>query len=35
MKYLKKWRLFENHDDIHDICKEYGIKNYTINGDGF
>ncbi len=34
MKYLKKWRLFENHDDIHDICKEYGIKNYTINGDG-
>ena len=19
---------------IHKICKEYGIKNYTINGDG-
>ena len=31
MKYLK---LFENFDDIHTICEEYGIKNYTINGDG-
>jgi len=34
MKYLKKYRLFENHDEIHKICKEYGIENYTINGDG-
>jgi len=34
MKYLKKWRLFENHDDIHEVCKKYGIENYTINGDG-
>jgi len=34
MKYLKKWRLFENHDDINRICKEYGIENYTINRDG-
>jgi len=34
MKYLKKWRLFENHDDIHDTCKKYGIISYTINPDG-
>ena len=31
MKYLK---LFESFDDIHDICKKYGITNYTINEDG-
>ena len=31
MKYLK---LFENFEDIHKICKKYGIENYTINTDG-
>ena len=31
MKYLK---LFEGFKDIEFICKEYGIKNYTINSDG-
>jgi len=31
MKYIK---LFENFEDIHKICKEYDIKNYTINPDG-
>ena len=31
MKYIK---LFENFEDIHKICKKYGIKNYTINSDG-
>jgi hypothetical protein len=33
MKYIK---LFENFDssEIDDICKEYGIRNYTINSDG-
>jgi len=31
---LKKYRLFENHADIHRVCKEYGIENYTINSDG-
>ena len=31
MKHLK---LFENFQDIDSICKEYGIKNYTINPDG-
>jgi hypothetical protein len=44
MKYLKKYRLFESNSnatfliadesEIHSICKEYGIENYTINGDG-
>ena len=33
MKYIK---LFENfkEQDIHEICKEYSIENYTINDDG-
>jgi hypothetical protein len=31
MKYLK---LFESFQNIHEICKKYGIKNYTINDDG-
>ena len=26
--------LFENFNEIHKICKEYGIENYTINTDG-
>jgi len=36
MKYLKKYRLFEsvNEEEIHSICKKYGITNYTINTDG-
>jgi len=36
MKYLKDYKLFEsvNEKEIHDICKEYGIENYTINRDG-
>jgi len=36
MKYLKKYRLFEsvNEEEIHSICKKYGIENYTINPDG-
>ncbi len=32
MKYL---RLFESREDeIHRICREYDIENYTINPDG-
>jgi hypothetical protein len=31
MKYLKR---YENHEDIHAICRKYGIRNYTINKDG-
>ena len=31
MRYLRR---YENHEDIHSICREYNIKNYTINDDG-
>ena len=31
MKYL---RLFESFEDIKEICKNYNIRNYTINPDG-
>jgi hypothetical protein len=36
MKYLKDYKLFEsvNETEIHELCKEFGIKNYTINTDG-
>jgi hypothetical protein len=33
MKYLKLFENF-NEEDIHSICKRYGIRNYTINSDG-
>jgi len=33
MKYLKKYKLFENNTEIDEICREYEIKNYTINDD--
>jgi len=26
--------LFESFNEIHEICKKYNIKNYTINKDG-
>lgn len=31
MKYLK---VFENFNDIDDVCRKYNIENYTINEDG-
>jgi len=31
MKFIK---LFESFEDIHTICKEYDINDYTINSDG-
>ena len=36
MRYLKKYKLFEsvNEQEIHDLCRKYGIVNYTINEDG-
>ena len=36
MKYLKKYKIFESMDEqkIHDLCKKYGIENYTINNEG-
>jgi hypothetical protein len=33
MKHLKHYKLFESTSQIDQICKEYGIKNYTINPD--
>ena len=33
MKHLKLYESF-NKEFIHEICKKYGIKNYTINDDG-
>jgi hypothetical protein len=34
MKYLKGYKIFENHEDIHVICRKYRITNYIINDDG-
>ncbi len=31
---IKLFEQFNNEQEIHDICKEYNIKNYTINLDG-
>jgi hypothetical protein len=33
MKYLKLFENHKNEEDIHSICKDYGIKNYSINDD--
>ena len=34
MKYLKLFENF-NDEDIHSVCKRYGIRNYTINSEIF
>jgi hypothetical protein len=35
MKYLKLFESFDGQTkNIHEICKKYGIENYTINSDG-
>ena len=31
---IKLFEQFNNEQEIHDICKEYRIENYTINPDG-
>jgi len=28
---INNFKLFESHQDIHDLCKKYYIENYTIN----
>ena len=36
MKHLKSYKIFENiqtDEEIHELCKKYRIKNYTINED--
>jgi len=34
MKYVKLFENFISDNEIHEICKEYKITNYTINSDG-
>ena len=31
---IKLFEQFNNEQEIHEICKKYKIKNYTINPDG-
>ena len=31
---IKLFEQFNNEQEIHDLCKEYRIKDYTINSDG-
>ena len=31
MKYIKLFESFQSDEEIHLICKKYGIENYTIN----
>ncbi len=31
---IKSFKLFESHSDIHKICQQYDIKDYSINPDG-
>ena len=31
MKYIKLFESFQSDEEIHVICKKYGIENYTIN----
>ena len=36
MKHLKSYKIFENKqtdEEIHELCKKYKIRNYTINED--
>ena len=31
---VKLFEQFNNEQEIHNLCKEYRIKDYTINSDG-
>jgi hypothetical protein len=31
VKYIKLFENYKSDEEIHVICKEYGIENYTIN----
>ena len=36
MKHLKSYKIFENiqtDEEIHELCRKYRIRNYTINED--
>ena len=34
MRYLNRYKIFEDKQDIDSICSKYKIRNYTINSDG-
>ena len=34
MKLYKYQKFLESTEDIHSICKKYGIEDYTVNEDG-
>ena len=34
MKLYKYDKFLESNEDIHSICKKYGIEDYTVNEDG-
>jgi len=34
MKYLKTYNESTSNESLEDICRKYGIADYTINGDG-
>lgn len=34
MKYLRIYESFQSEAKIKEICKKYGIENYTVNSDG-
>ena len=34
MKYLKLYEGFQSEEEVSKICKEFGIKNWSINSDG-
>lgn len=31
---IRSFKVFESYSSIHGICREYGIKHYSINEDG-
>ena len=33
MRYLNRYKIFEDKQDIDSICSKYKIRNYTINSD--
>ena len=34
MKYLKLFEGYQTESEVAEICKKYGIKNWTLNSDG-
>jgi hypothetical protein len=34
MKYIKLFEGYQSESEVQEICKKYGIKNWSINSDG-